>query len=89
MGSIGLIHGLERQKYLRISAIVAVMNGMDRKEALKAITINPAEAIGIGDRVGSLDPGKDADIIVFSDDPLKVKSKVQIVFVNGEKVLRS
>lgn len=84
--SIMTDHPVIAEKYLRTLAIVAVMNGMDRKEALKAITINPAEAIGVGDRVGSLEHGKDADIVVFSDDPLKVKSKVQMVFVNGEKV---
>jgi imidazolonepropionase-like amidohydrolase len=84
--SIMTDHPVIAEKYLRISAIVAVMNGMNPKEALKAITINPAEAIGMGDRVGSLEPGKDADIVVFSDDPLKVKSKVEIVFLNGEKV---
>ncbi|MEM3699928.1 MAG: amidohydrolase [Candidatus Bathyarchaeia archaeon] len=84
--SIMTDHPVIAEKYLRISAIVAVINGMNRKEALKAITINPAEAIGIGDKVGSLEPGKDADIVVFSDDPLKVKSKVEMVFLKGEKV---
>jgi imidazolonepropionase-like amidohydrolase len=84
--SIMTDHPVIAEKYLRILAIVAIMNGMSRKEALKAITINPAETIGVGDKVGSLEPGKDADIVVFSDDPLKVKSKVEMVFLNGEKV---
>jgi imidazolonepropionase-like amidohydrolase len=84
--SIMTDHPVIAEKYLRILAIVAIMNGMSRKEALKAITINPAETIGVGDKVGSLEPGKDADILVFSDDPLKVKSKVEMVFLNGEKV---
>jgi imidazolonepropionase-like amidohydrolase len=84
--SIMTDHPVIAEKYLRILAIVAVMNGMSRKEALKAITINPAETIGVGDKVGSLEPGKDADVVVFSDDPLKVKSKVEMVFINGEKV---
>ena len=77
-------HPVISEKYLRLSAIVAMLNGMSPKEALKAITINPAETIGLGDRVGSLEVGKDADMVILSDNPLKVKSKVEMVFINGE-----
>ena len=50
---------------LPLMAGMAVESGMDPVEALKAITINPAEIIGIADRVGSLEPGKDGDIAIF------------------------
>lgn len=74
---------------LTINAAIAVKNGMDYEEALKAITINPAKALGISDSVGSIVEGKDADIVVFSGDPLKVKTKVLMTIVDGEIVHES
>lgn len=74
------------QQYLPICAGLAVKAGMDRYEALKAITINPARHIGIEDRVGTLEAGKDADIVICSGDPLFTDSSVDCVFINGEKV---
>jgi len=71
-------------KYLRLSAAIAARNGMEQREALKAITINPAEAIGIGERLGSIEVGKDGDLVILSGPPLKVKSKIEMVIVNGE-----
>jgi len=59
---------------------------MDRDEALKAITITPAEILGVGDRVGSLEKGKDADIVVLSGDPLDVTTRVEKVILNGKTV---
>ena len=55
-------------------------------EAIKAITINSAEIIGISDRVGSLERGKDADIRILSGDPLELKTKVEKVIIDGEMV---
>jgi imidazolonepropionase-like amidohydrolase len=75
-------------KNLLLSAIIAAKNGMDPIKALKAVTINPAESIGIGDRVGSIEPGKDGDLVIFSGHPLKVKSVVEKVLINGEIVYR-
>jgi len=75
-------------KNLLLSAIIAAKNGMDPVEALKAVTINPAESIGIGERVGSIEPGKDGDLTIFSGHPLKVKSVVEKVLINGEIVYR-
>jgi len=72
---------------LPVYAALAVKEGMAEEEALKAITINPAEILGIADRVGSIEPGKDADLVVFSGHPLDIKSRVEMVFVNGENVL--
>ena len=48
----------------------AVQAGLPMEEGWKAITINPAESIGIADRVGSLEPGKDGDVVIWSADPL-------------------
>lgn len=74
--------------YLPICAALAVKEGMDEMEALKAITINPAKIVGISDRVGSLEEGKDADIAVFDGNPLEIKTKVKYVFINGEIVYK-
>jgi imidazolonepropionase-like amidohydrolase len=68
------------------AASFAVRHGMDRDEALKAITITPAEILGVADRVGSLEKGKDADIIVLSGDPLNVTTRVEKVILNGKTV---
>jgi imidazolonepropionase-like amidohydrolase len=73
-------------KNLPIYASLAVKAGMDEMEALKAITINPAEILGVADRVGSIEVGKDADLVVFSAYPLDIRSRVEMVFINGEKV---
>jgi len=57
-------------QYLSMCAGLAVKAGLSEQEAWKAITINPAEIIGIADRVGSIEEGKDADIIIFKGNPL-------------------
>ena len=59
---------------------------MDEFEALKAITINPAEHIGIADRVGSLEVGKDADIVVYEGSPLENSSTIKLVLIDGNKI---
>lgn len=73
-------------QYLPISAGVAVREGMDGNNALKAITINAATICGIEDRVGSIKPGKDADLVVFRQDPLQILSKPHMVIVDGDIV---
>ena len=74
-------------KYILFDAALAVREGMDEKEALKAITIYPAEILGIADRVGSLEPGKDADLVILSAHPFEVaKSCVELVVMDGEIV---
>lgn len=70
------------QEFLPLCAGLAVKAGMDEFDALKAITINPAKHLGIEDRVGSLEAGKDADIVVMTGSPLKVESLVKYVFVD-------
>lgn len=71
-------------KHLLLCAQFAVKHGMDEDEALRAVTSNPAEIIGIQDRVGSLTPGKDGDLVVFDRNPLDFHAQVLAVLVNGE-----
>jgi imidazolonepropionase-like amidohydrolase len=65
---------------------MAVKNGMDPERALTAITIYPAQIAGIAHRVGSLSPGKDADIVVTRGHPLDLNSRVQLVYCAGQRV---
>jgi len=76
-------------QYLPLFAAIAVREGMDEQEALKAITINAAEITGIDDRVGSLQVGKDADIIIMEGPPLELKSRVIYTIINGQVVKRT
>jgi imidazolonepropionase-like amidohydrolase len=63
---------------------LAVREGMPEQEALKAITINAAEIIGVDDRIGSLEVGKDADIIVLSGHPFDYRTVPELVLVDGQ-----
>ena len=72
--------------YAVLNAILSVKEGMDPKEALKALTINPAEIMGIEDRTGSIAPGKDGDIVIWNGDPLNIMSKVDLVMIEGNVV---
>ncbi len=71
------------ERYLNYQAARCIRNGVTRKKALAAITINPARAIGMKDRIGSLEVGKLANIVVFSGDPLDFNSWVDQVYING------
>jgi imidazolonepropionase-like amidohydrolase len=64
----------------------AAAYGLDREEALRAVTVYPAMILGVSERVGSLTPGKDADLIVTTGDPLEVVSDVVAVFIRGRAV---
>lgn len=75
-------------QYLPVCASIAVREGMDEMEALKSITINAAEITGISDRVGSLEVGKDADIAIFTGNPLDIRSKTEYVFIDGNLVFK-
>ena len=76
-------------KYLALNAAVAVGFGMPEDEALRAITLTPAELLGIDDRVGSLKVGKDADIVIFSAHPFDVAhARVEHVLIEGETIFR-
>ncbi|MCB9898877.1 MAG: amidohydrolase family protein [Planctomycetes bacterium] len=68
------------------SAALAVRAGMSRAGALAALTLSGAKMLDLGDRVGSLEPGKDADLVVWSHDPLSVYAHVEQTWVDGAKV---
>jgi len=74
--------------FLIHQATFAVKEGLDRDAALRAVTINPANITGVADRLGSIEPGKDADLCVWSGDPLDVMSRVQLAYVDGREVYR-
>jgi imidazolonepropionase-like amidohydrolase len=67
---------------------LAVKEGLDRQTALRSVTINPARIIGVADRLGSLTPGKDADIVLWSGDPLDVMSRAERAYIAGREIYR-
>jgi imidazolonepropionase-like amidohydrolase len=67
-------------------AAMSVAWGMSRDEAIKALTVNAAEILGVADRVGSLEPGKDATFFIAKGDPLEIRTAVTHVFINGKDV---
>ncbi|MBC6004433.1 MAG: amidohydrolase [Paeniclostridium sordellii] len=72
--------------YLPICAGIAVKHGMMYEKAIEAITINAAKLLGIEDRVGSLEIGKDADIVIWDNDPLEIQSNVLYTIIDGKVV---
>ena len=71
------------QQYLPLCAGMAVKAGMDPFKALQAITINPAKHIGLADRIGSLEVGKDADIVLTDGDPMVSATTIKTVVLDG------
>jgi imidazolonepropionase-like amidohydrolase len=78
--------GITDSRLLLRSPALAVRAGMSRKGALEAVTINGAKQLDLADRVGSLEPNKDADFIILSGDPLSVYTKVLETWVDGVRV---
>jgi imidazolonepropionase-like amidohydrolase len=73
-------------RLLPYNAAISVAWGMNRDDALKALTINAAEILGIADRVGSLEPGKDANLFLAKGDPLEIRTEITRVFIEGNDV---
>lgn len=84
--SVTTDHPVSLIQYLPICAGYAAKKGLDRMEALRAITINAAKICQVSDRVGSLKKGLDADIAIFDGDPLEVKTEVLYTIINGKVV---
>ena len=76
-------HPVTPVKNLPLYAALAVKAGLPRNAALKAVTINAAELLGIDDRVGSLEKGKNADLVIFDGDPLDLRSSIEKVMISG------
>ena len=72
------------EEELFLQGAISARYGADGYTMLRATTINPARAFGIDDRVGSLEVGKDADIVIRSGDPLDPRSRVELVLIDGE-----
>lgn len=72
--------------YFWFQAATAISYGMDRDEALQRLTLGPAKLLGIEKWVGSIEPGKDADLVIYSGDPLKIDSWVLKTMIAGEVV---
>jgi imidazolonepropionase-like amidohydrolase len=72
--------------FLIHQASLAVKEGLDRDAALRALTINPARILGIDSRLGSLEPGKDADLVIWSGDPLDVTSRAERAYQDGNEI---
>jgi imidazolonepropionase-like amidohydrolase len=71
---------------LRFGAVMCVREGVDAKVAWNALTSDAARIAGVADRVGTLDRGMDADIVLWTGDPLDLGSRVTAVYVDGARV---
>lgn len=76
-------HPVVEQRYLIHEAARAVHYGLPEEEAYRAVTLNPAWILGLDDRIGSIEPGKDADLAVFDGPPLSVRSHVVMTVIDG------
>lgn len=79
-------HPVSRIQHLPLCAGLAAHEGWDEWHALRAITIDAARICRVEDRLGSLAPGKDADVVVWEGNPLEIKSSVKATFINGRQV---
>jgi imidazolonepropionase-like amidohydrolase len=86
--SIATDHPVVPIHLLIVQAALAVKEGLDRDAALRAVTINPARILRVADRLGSLVPGKDADLVIWSGDPLDVMSRAEVAYIAGREVYR-
>jgi imidazolonepropionase-like amidohydrolase len=73
-------------KWLLPDASIAAGYGLTDDDVLRAVTLSPAQILGVADRVGTLEPGKDADVLVLDGNPLSIRTWVERVYVNGELV---
>ncbi|NLM70589.1 MAG: amidohydrolase family protein, partial [Synergistaceae bacterium] len=71
-------------EHLSVCLSLAVRAGLPRDVALRAVTMSAAEHLGLEDRIGSVEKGKEADLVVWDGDPLDARSKALVTFVNGE-----
>jgi imidazolonepropionase-like amidohydrolase len=78
--------GASNERNLPYQAATAAAYGLPADDALKSITLYPAQILGVADRVGSLEPGKDATLIVTDGDPLEIPTQVERMFIQGRDV---
>ncbi len=82
-------HPVSRIQYLPICAGLAAKEGMGEEDALMAITINAARICGVADRMGTIESGKDADMVIYDGSPLEIFSKAVYTLINGQVVYKS
>ena len=73
-------------QYLRMSAALAVKGGLPREAALRALTSEAADMLGVADRIGRIEVGLDADLVLFPEDPLDVMQDPAWVMIGGRMV---
>jgi imidazolonepropionase-like amidohydrolase len=71
---------------LVLQGSLAVRDGASPQTVLEALTINPARFMGLDDRIGSLESGKDADVVIWSGDPLDAQQRPEVVLIDGKTV---
>jgi hypothetical protein len=79
-------HPVVPEPYLVMSAALAVREGMEEADAIRAITQTPAELSGVGDRIGSIEPGKDGDLVIWNGHPFDYRSRVAKTVILGQVV---
>ncbi|MFD2044773.1 amidohydrolase [Ornithinibacillus salinisoli] len=84
--SITTDHPVVGIEYLVTSAVHAIRGGITEKQALKALTLDAAKHIGVADRVGSIETGKDADFVIWSGNPFDLRNNVEKVFIDGKLI---
>jgi len=72
--------------YLGLAAMLTVRGGLDEETALRSVTVNAARILGLDDRLGSITPGKQADLVILSGDPFDVRTRAEKVFIRGRAV---
>ena len=73
---------------LRFSALLLYQQGTSQEEALKTITLHPAQILGVAGSVGSIEAGKDADFVVLSGEPLDLGSEILAVYSGGDLIYK-
>ena len=79
-------HPVTHLEFANMHAALAMKYGAKKEDILRMLTINPAKILGIDDKVGSIEVGKDADIVIWSDDPFMPQARVEKVFIEGKEV---
>jgi imidazolonepropionase-like amidohydrolase len=78
--------GYQNIRLIPYNAAISVAWGLPREQAIRALTIHAAEILGVADRVGSLEPGKAANLVIAKGDPLEIRTELTHVFINGKSV---
>jgi imidazolonepropionase-like amidohydrolase len=78
--------GYQNIRLIPYNAAISVAWGLPREDAIRALTMNAAEILGVADRVGSLEPGKAANLVIARGDPLEIRTEITHVFINGRSV---